>query len=296
MKKININDKLYPKRLKEIPNPPEYIYTEGNIELLHSYSVAIIGSRQSSENGRTLAKKFAKELSQIGITVISGLARGIDTIAHNSSFDQEGKTIAVLGCGFNRIFPPENNYLYKKIIENGGLIISEYSPDTEHSSEKFPARNRIISGLSSGILVIEAKHRSGTTKTAEYAKTQNRPVFALPHEINNPHGVGTNRLLKNGAILVTDTLDILEKLHLSEYKNHYVNFKNSQTHINKNFVFPSQIQAKIYSFMSNFPISPNDLAKKARYSINEILSTLFILEMNGYIEKVEGGYVCTKIN
>lgn len=295
MIKININNILYPSRLKNISNPPESIYAEGNLELLNSNSIAIIGSRQASENGKKLAKKFSNELSQIGITVVSGLARGIDTVVHSNSYNQEGKTIAVLGSGFNKIFPPENAILCKKILENNGLIISEYLPDEEKLSSRFRARNRIISGLSLGVLVIESKYKSGTSITANFAQKQNKPVFALPHEIDNPHGVGTNRLLKNGAILITDTLDILEKLQLLDLKDRYFNLNNTENSSNRIPVFANSIQSIIYKFISTSPISPNDLVKQTKLSINEILSSLFILEMDGYIKKVEGGYICTKI-
>ena len=193
MKKIFIEEKIYPKKLKEISDSPSVLYAEGNLELLKSYSIAIIGSRQASDNGKKLAKKFSSELSSCGITIVSGLARGIDTIAHTYSYNQKGKTIAVLGSGFNKIFPPENIDLYKKILEEDGLVVSEYPPNTEADSLKFPERNRIISGLSNGIIVIEAKSRSGTSITAKFAKEQHKPVFVLPHEIDSPHGIGTNK-------------------------------------------------------------------------------------------------------
>ena len=289
MKIININDDIYPMRLRNIPDAPSKIYIEGNLKLLNSPSIAIIGSRAASENGKILAKKFSYELSNIGITVISGLARGIDTVAHANSYNRSGKTIAILGSGFNKIFPPENSILFKKIVENGGLIVSEYPPNTDVSTDKFRKRNRIISGLSLGILVIEAKQKSGTGVTFNHAIKQHKPVFALPHEIGNSHGIGTNRMLENGAFLVTDTLDILDKLKLSEYKEIYKNNDIAEKTISQ----PSDIkQAKIFKLVSQSPISANDLSRKSGYPINEVLSTLFILEMNGHIKKVQGGYIC----
>ena len=307
MKKITINQRIYPNILRKIKNPPSVLYTEGNLELLKSNSIAIIGSRQASENGKKFAKKFASELSSTGLTIVSGLARGIDTVAHTYSYNQTGKTIAVLGSGFNNIFPPENEDLYKKILQNDGLVISEYSPDTEPLSEHFPVRNRIISGLSLGILVIEAKHRSGTSKTAEFATKQHKPVFVLPHSIDDPHGIGTNRLLKKGAVPITDASDILDKLKLSEFKEIYEKLKASETadsniaidkidvmnsfKARQNFSNPKQ--AKIFKLIKEKPITPNDLARKTNFSINEIQSILFILEMDGYIKKVQGGYICT---
>lgn len=292
MKKIFIEEKIYPKKLKEISDPPSVLYAEGNLELLKSYSIAIIGSRQASDNGKKLAKKFSSELSSCGITIVSGLARGIDTIAHTYSYNQKGKTIAVLGSGFNKIFPPENIDLYKKILEEDGLVVSEYPPNTEADSLKFPERNRIISGLSNGIIVIEAKSRSGTSITAKFAKEQHKPVFVLPHEIDSPHGIGTNRLLKKGAIPITDTADVLDKLKLTEFKEIYKKNIKSNNLNKRNYNFSDSKQKLIFSLISEKPISANDLSRNSGFSVNEVLSILFILEMNGYIKKVQGGYVC----
>lgn len=293
MKKINIDDCLYPKKIKKISKPPLCLYTEGNLNLLNTNSIAIIGSRAASEDGINLAQKFATELSQIGLTIVSGLARGIDTAAHNGSYNQIGKTIAVLGGGFNRIYPPENLDLYNKILNNDGLVISEYSPDEEAKSKNFISRNRIISSLALGVLVIEAKSKSGTSKTAKIAKKQGKTVFALPHEIGNSHGVGTNRLIKNGAILTTETLDILNTLKLVKYKEEYLKL-NDSNYLKPKIEFSNSKQSSIFGLISNTPISANDLSRKTGYTINEILSTLFIFEMNGYIKKVSGGYIsCT---
>lgn len=292
MKKIFIEEKIYPKKLREIPDPPSVIYTEGNLDLLKSYSIAIIGSRQASNNGKKLAENFSLELSSCGITIISGLARGIDTIAHTYSYNQKGKTIAVLGSGFNKIFPPENIDLYKKILEEDGLIVSEYPPDTEADSLNFPVRNRIISGLSNGIIVIEAKSRSGTSITAKFAKEQHKPVFVLPHEIDSPHGIGTNRLLKKGAIPITDPADVLDKLKLTEFKEIYKKNKKSNILNKRNCNFSDSKQELIFNLLTDKPISANDLSRKSGCSVSEVLSTLFILEMNGYIKKIQGGYIC----
>ena len=209
MKKINIDDPFYPEKLKKIPKPPLCLYTEGNLDLLNTNSIAIIGSRVASENGKKFAKKFATELSQIGLTIISGLARGIDTVAHAGSYNQVGKTIAVLGCGFNKIYPPENLDLYKKILDNNGLVVSEYSPDTEAQSSNFINRNRIISGLSDGVLVIEARKNSGTNITVDFALEQGKEIFVIPGSIYSKTSDGTNFLIKEGAIPVTNYKDIL---------------------------------------------------------------------------------------
>ncbi len=270
-------------------------------------------------------------------------------MAHLYSYNQLGKTIAVLGNGFNHIFPPENIDLYKKILDFGGLIVSEYPPDTKCQSNYFLERNRIVSGLSLGILVIEAVHRSGTSVTAKLAISQDKKVFALPHEIWNSHGTGTNRLIKNGAILVNCTEDILQefkslkklskklntiqKLDLDSLDVDYEIFesakkssgfvKSSNTksfvnssldhHLNFHSSMPSNIQSDnnltslntqnkkelknsklsyIYDLITLEPISINELCKKTSKPISQISNDLFLLELDGYIKKVAGGYVC----
>ena len=187
IQKISINDSIYPESLKTIKNPPKLLYVIGKTDLLNYKSIAIIGSRKASDEGKKIAQKFATELSCIGLTIISGLAKGIDSQAHIGAYNKKGKTIAVLPSGFNNIFPEENIDLAKKILINGGLLISEYPPETIEQSSNFLARNRIISGLSTGLLIVESAFRSGTSVTAKYAKSQNKPIFAIPHEISNPH-------------------------------------------------------------------------------------------------------------
>ena len=293
MNLISRNDeKTYSKLLNKLPDAPSMLYTEGNLELLNSVSIAIVGSRRASDKGKKLAQKIAFELSNIGITVVSGLARGIDTVAHTYSYNQKGKTIAVLGTGFNNIYPPDNIDLYKNIISHGGLVISELEPNTDKISQNFRERNRIISGLSLGVLVIEAKYKSGTSITADFATKQQRPVFVLPHEIDNPYGIGTNRLLKNGAIAITDTIDILNSLKLTKYKKLYQSLKSDKKNDTLKINLTDPKQSEVFRFIKKSPTTPNDLTKKTGYSINEIQSILFILELEGYIKKVPGGYIC----
>lgn len=209
--KIDVEDEKYPQRLLKILNFPTEIYAVGNIELLNAeYTVGIVGARKCTEYGSRVANEFAKELSKKDICVVSGMAVGIDGIAHNAAIDEQGKTIAVLGSGFNYIYPPENEWLFHKIIEKGGCIISEYSPETEPDNKKYPTRNRIISGLSDAVLVVEAMHRSGSTITAKYAREEKKLVYAIPNTIYVSTGVGTNRLLQQGAILVTDPMQIVQ--------------------------------------------------------------------------------------
>ena len=211
--KVELEDEKYPQRLLKTKNFPTEIYAMGNIELLNAkYTVGIVGARKCTEYGSRVANEFAKELSKKDICVVSGMAVGIDGIAHNAAIDEQGKTIAVLGSGFNYIYPPENEWLFHKIIEKGGCIISEYSPETEQDNKKYPTRNRIISGLSDAVLVVEAMHRSGSTITAKYAREERKPVYAIPNTIYVSTGVGTNRLLQQGAILATDPMQIVQDL------------------------------------------------------------------------------------
>lgn len=211
--KIDVEDERYPQRLLKILNFPTEIYVSGNLELLNAkYTVGIVGARKCTEYGRQVTSEFAKKLSEKGICVVSGMAIGIDGIAHNAAIVEAGKTIAVLGCGLNYIYPPENEWLFHKILEKGGCIISEYPPETEPDNKKFPTRNRIISGLSDAVIVVEATHRSGSTITARYAKEEGKLVYAIPNTIYAATGVGTNRLLQEGAILTTEPMQIIQDL------------------------------------------------------------------------------------
>lgn len=338
VREVKFNSELYPTSLQNIPNPPKKVYMQGNLDLLNNPIISIVGSRSCSQNGKNLARKFASELSQCGITIASGLAKGIDTVAHLYSYKEKGKTIAVLPNGFNNIFPKENVGLYKKILDNSGLVISEYPPDIKAKSKYFLERNRIVSGLSLGVLVVEAAHRSGTSVTAKLAQNQDRKVFALPHEIWDSHGIGTNRLIKNGAILVTCVEDILDELYGSknlnsstfdssldfEYNDLYsmlptIERYNINSHIvtspddkspdNSVKTFNSSKSLKsynllnkkilknkkyqfVYNLISDNPISINEICKKTNESISVISNALFILELEGYIKKVAGGYIC----
>ena len=208
---INETDEHYPEKLLQIKDRPNKIYAVGNIELLNNKSIAIVGSRISTAYGEYYAAKFAKEISKKGITIISGLAKGIDTVAHQNSKQEKGRTIAVLGCGFNHVYPKENEELFNEIIDDGGCIVSQYSPDTDINLKEVPFRNRIISALSEGVLIVEARHRSGSGVTAKYAFEQNKKVFCLPNQIGVTTGVGTNNLIKEGAKITTCVNDILEE-------------------------------------------------------------------------------------
>ena len=266
---------------------------------------------------------------------------GIDTVAHKSTLESKGYTIAVLGNGFNNIFPIENIPLYHEIINKNGLVLSEYPPEEKAKSKNFLERNRIVSGLAKGILIIEAMHRSGTSVTARLAKEQERKVFVLPHEIDDKNGVGTNRLIREGAILVTSVKDIISEFSEIKYKeikkqkqikkqkenkilkNNIVNnnklnrqekleevkqkqdkltykekIKNITKEKTKEKLSKKSCESEefneIYKFINEIPITIEELVLKTNKQINEIYNVLFMLEIEEYIEKVEGGYICKK--
>ncbi len=204
---ININEREYPQVLKEIYDPPISLYVKGNIEKLNNKNIGIVGCRECTTYGKKSAEYFAYNLSKQNINIVSGLAKGIDSYAHLGSLNT-GNTIAVLGNGLDIIYPKENLELANEIIKRGGTIISEYPCGTKPDKMKFPARNRIISGISSGIIVIEAKEKSGTLITVDFALEQGRDVFVVPGNINSINSVGTNDLIKQGARLVTTYEDI----------------------------------------------------------------------------------------
>jgi len=226
---ISITEEKYPEILKEIYDPPISLYIKGNTEILNNKSIAIVGCRDATEYGKKAAKYFSYNLSREGINIVSGLARGIDSYAHIGNVcaldeiqkeadklkidiqkynHQYGKTIAVVGNGLDIVYPNENKYLSDKIIETGGAIISEYPLGTKPDKMNFPARNRIVSGISNGIIVIEAKEKSGTLITVDFALEQGRDVYVVPGNINSINSVGTNDLIKQGARLVTHYKDI----------------------------------------------------------------------------------------
>lgn len=211
---INIDVENYPHQLKNIYDAPISLYIKGNKEILNNKSLAIVGCRQASEYGKKAAKYFAYNLAKNNFNIVSGLAKGVDSYAHVGSLCVEnkqncGRTIAVVGNGLDTIYPSENSKLAKQIIKSGGAIISEYPLGTKPDKMNFPARNRIISGISNGVIVVEAKEKSGTLITVDFALEQGRDVFVVPGNINSANSVGTNDLIKQGAKLVTTYKDII---------------------------------------------------------------------------------------
>lgn len=212
IKILTINDETYPEKLKAIYDPPVVLYYKGNISIINKKSIAIIGCRDCSSYGVQLARYFSNLLSVHNINIISGLAKGVDSYAHIGCLNTKGKTIAVIGNGLDNIYPNENKKLSDSIIKNQGLILSEYIVGTKPLKRNFPARNRIISALSNGILVIEAKFKSGTLITVDFGLEQGKNIYAIPGNITSNYSNGTNELIKQGAKLVTSVEDILEDL------------------------------------------------------------------------------------
>lgn len=283
-------DMVYSNLLKDISNPPKKLFAIGNIGLLNSNAVAIVGSRNSSEYGEKMTEMITKELVQNDIVIISGMANGIDAIAHKVCIENGGKTIAVLGSGFNYIYPKENEKLFYQIIESGGLVLSEYPVSTPVTMKNFPKRNRIISGLSLGIVVIEAAYRSGTSITAKFAKSQGRKVFCIPHSVGDKNSFGTIRLIQNGAILVRNGEDILKKLGLSynkEFtKNKLRNMKNQQL-----CILDEKSKKIVECIRQNKNMDAEKISIKTGINITLVNSILTMLEMEEIIVyKGRNGY------
>lgn len=277
IKEIKIEDEKYPNQLKEIKNPPNKIFLVGNEKILQSDGIAVIGSRCNTEYGEKYATKFSKELAKQGLTIISGMAVGIDGFAHKGALSVGGKTIAVLGSGFNNIYPEENKELFKQIIENDGAIITEYEPDVKPNSENFPKRNRIVSGLSKGVLVIEAVYRSGTSITAKLGQSQGRKVFCIPSNLERKNGVGTNQLIKEGASLVTNIDDILNAIKVERKA------ENNAVKIPAEYL-------PIYEVLEDEPMNVNVICKKLKTDISSINANLMLMELEGYIKSLPGNY------
>ncbi|PKP55145.1 DNA-protecting protein DprA, partial [Candidatus Atribacteria bacterium HGW-Atribacteria-1] len=211
---LTIEDALYPENLKTIYCPPPVLYFKGTIVESDKNSVSIVGSRKATYYGKMVAEKLGKDLALAGLTIISGMARGIDTAAHKGAISVNGRTIAVLGCGIDHIYPPENRRLAQEIQESGA-VISEFPLSTLPERQNFPRRNRVISGLSLGTVVVEAAEKSGALITADFALEQGREVFAIPGNINSPLSNGSHNLIKQGAKLVNNYQDILEEIHIA---------------------------------------------------------------------------------
>lgn len=282
MKEIKIikkDDNLYPKKLLKIKDAPDQLYVMGDESLLNKQSLAIIGSRDCTEYGYRQALRFSKEVAQKDICIVSGMAIGIDSAAHIGAKSEIGKTVAVLGGGFNNIFPKENEELFYEILEAGGCIISEYAPDVEADSENFPRRNRIVSGLSDGILVVEARYRSGTSITARFAKQQGKKIFCIPSNVDSTTGYGTGTLIKEGAKLVLSPQDILDEFGINLNLEEIIEDDKQDIEIDDEYKC-------VYNVLSKIPINTNEICKRVNKSIGEVNVILTMLELQGVIKQV----------
>lgn len=303
---INYYDKEYPKRLLKIKNYPPILYSIGNIELLNSDKiVAIVGSRKCSDYGRRYAKIFARELSEKGICIISGLAVGIDAAAHNGAVNKIGKTIAVIPGGLNKIYPKENIKLFNEILRNNGCIITEHKDDEETIMKDFIKRNRIISGIADATIVVECKTKSGTTSTARYTMQQNKKVYCIPHSLDSSIGIGINELIIKGAMPVMTPKQIINdlynndrnKISYNDIKSAYENYnidsiiKNKKTNENTEKIDIENIPKEyrtIYIEMLNKELTCDELSRRLNIDISDLNYKLTMMEIEEYIIKKSG--------
>lgn len=283
IKLIDFTSKEYPYNLSNISSPPILLYYKGNIFPKDEVSVSIIGSRKYSEYGKACTKKFAYELACSGITIISGMAYGIDSFSHSYALSANGRTIAVLGSGIDIIYPKSNEKLYSEIIESGA-VISEFPLHTAPIAKNFPIRNRIVAGLSLGTLVIEASKKSGTMITARFAAENGRNVYSVPGQLFNISSEGTNLLIKDGAKIVTSPRDIIEDIY-SEISQTIP--RNGQLSL---FTEPqlNNEEYAVYRNLSLDPMSIDKLYENLNIPFNTLLATLSMLELNGYIKSLPG--------
>lgn len=278
---IEYYDKLYPESLRKIDKPPSRLYVLGDYKILNQIGIAVIGSRTNTQYGENMCKRFTKNLVEYNLNIISGLAVGIDGIAHKTCLQNSGKTIAVLPSGLENIYPNKHKELAKEIINNGGAIVTEYEANVKADSKKFLERNRIVAGLAIGTLVIEAGNRSGTSVTAKLTRMQDKPVFCIPSSLENNKGKITNELIKKGANLTTDINDILSC---------YPDIKFYKKKIVKKEVIidiPQEL-LNVYKTINDNPKNVNEIAKESNLSISEVNYKITLLQINNAIIELPG--------
>lgn len=285
---LDIGENSYPDILRQIYLPPPLLFFRGNKIKKAQFSIAIVGSRKCTAYGREVAGYISRNLSRIGITVVSGLAVGIDSYAHKAALEGKGGSIGVLGCGIDIIYPPENKYLYEEMLSNGS-IITEFLPETPPLKNNFPVRNRIISGLCGGVVVIEAGEKSGAIITCEMALQQNREVFAIPGNVFNPMSRGCHKLIKSGAKLVESIDDILEEF--SQYSGGILklcgnsDYNNNQQANDKQGANLDNNELKVYEFIGYNPKSVEEIVKYSKIEVKEVLRVLTSLEIKQLIKE-----------
>lgn len=276
VKALTYHDPQYPARLREIYDYPPVLYVRGNLLPADDWCLAVVGTRRATVYGRQVTEEIVTDLARSKITIVSGLAKGIDSIAHQSALAAGGRSIAIFACGLDMVYPSENVNLARSIMENGALI-SEYPLGTRPRAENFPRRNRIMSGISLGVLVTEADETSGAMITAHLALEQNREVFAIPGSILSPASRGANRLIQEGAKLVRDYKDILEELNLTAVA-HQIEMRE---------VIPtSDTESLLMQQLSAEPAHIDEVCRKSSLPISTVSSTLAMMELKGLVKQV----------
>ena len=279
---ITLKDEEYPKRLRDIYDPPALLYVRGELKKEDEFAISIVGSRKTTPYGRWFTEKVSQELARHGVTIVSGMARGIDSLAHWGAISGGGRTIAVLGCGVDVIYPSENRNLFAKIIDRGA-ILSEFPMGSPPEGGHFPRRNRIISGLSLGVVVVQASEKSGSLITAGYALEQGREVFAVPGNVGTESSRGTHRLIKEGAKLVESSEDILEEI-LPQWKG------GRETTPKVEIPRPDLTEEEkvLYELLSETPLHIDVMIRESRMDPGKVSSLLLNLELKGMVSQWPG--------
>lgn len=277
---LTILDQEYPNVLRDIGNPPPILYIRGGFKKEDDLAVSIIGSRTASYYGKQIAEKFSHSLVNMGFTIVSGMARGIDTVAHQTAINKGGRTVAFLGSGIDVVYPRENKKLYQEIIENGA-VVSEFPLGTEPVAVNFPQRNRLISGMSLGIVVVEATLQSGTFITVKWALEQGKEVFAVPGDTRRKTSMGTNKLIQQGAKLIVDVEDILEEFPFLKRKDFVPTSPAEEIEL-------STVEKKVFDSMRESPLLIDDIIETTKLPSSKVSSILLSLEIKGLIQQLPG--------
>lgn len=280
IKVITYEDENYPQVLKYIHYPPALLYVKGEFNFQDQKVVGIVGTRKYTSYGKRVATKIAGSLTRFGFTIVSGLARGIDTFAHRSTLDSGGRTVAVLGCGIDVIYPRQNINLAREIVKEGALI-SEFPPGTPPAAGNFPRRNRIISGLAYGLVVVEAAEKSGALITADYALEQGKDVFAVPGNIDSPYSRGCNKLIKEGAVMVGNPLDIVQEMGYDF---------TDESGLQYNFADYTDEEKRLLAVLDPQPMHIDEILKRNKLSSQKLNSLLTSLELKGAVRQLIGKY------
>jgi DNA processing protein len=273
-----LDDGTYPALLREIADPPPVLYLKGGLLAADRWAVAVVGTRRMTAYGRQVTERLVGELARSGVTIVSGLARGVDALAHRAALEAGGRTLAVLGSGLDRVYPTEHAGLAREIVERGA-VISEFPLGTPPDALNFPRRNRIISGLSMGTLVVEAGETSGALITADFALEQGRDVFAVPGSILSPASAGPNRLIQEGAKLVASAQDILEELNLTAVAQHEAA---------REALPGNETEAALLRLLSSEPLHVDELGRTSALPVAQVSSALTMMELKGLVRQVGG--------